>query len=143
MKTFTHSRAGAGFTLIEVVMVITIVGIIGTGILMYFMGLRSGGDLTTYNQATLLAQAEMEKVRADKQANGFSSIVAAAPSALPSPFGKFTREVEVYCVQESDLNANSGTMPDCNDSDIRSKRVRVIITWAGGSADFVTVISNH
>lgn len=133
-----------GFTLIEVLMVIVILGIMGSGILIYFVGVASSpGDAITV-QGVALAEEKMEAILADKKANGFNAIVSESAVSLISPFDRFTREVEVYCVQESDLDADSGTMPNCTDSDIRAKRVKVSVTWAGGGrADIVTVISNH
>lgn len=135
-------RSG-GFTLIETVMVIVVLGIIGAGILMYFVGISGSADPVLVTQATFLAEEGMEKVIADRKANGFNSITSIPPAALPAPFSRFTKEVDVFCVQEADLDASSGTMPNCADSDIRAKRVSVVITWPGASADYVTVISSH
>lgn len=139
-----RSLSEKGFTLIEAVMVIVIMGIIGAGILMYFVGLGKGSsEQALVIQATALAQEKMEKIAADRKTNGFASIISEPSAAMPAPYGRFTSEVEVYCVEEADLDAGSGTMPDCSDSDIKAKRVRVIISWPGGSTDFTTVISNH
>lgn len=132
-----------GFTLIETVMVIVILGIIGAGMLMYFASMRFAADPAVLLQATSLAGNRFERIIADKKANGFNSIVPAAPAPVASPFDGFTQEAQVFCVQEADLDANSGTMPDCSDSDIHAKRVQVIVTWAGGSVDVVSVITNH
>lgn len=132
-----------GFTLIETIMVIVVLGIIGTGILMYFVGLGSSGNLTIQPQAASLAREKIEKILADKNANGFSSIVSEPAALMTAPFDRFTGAVEVFCVQEADLNISSGTMPDCADSDIKAKRIRVTVSWTGGSADYITVITNH
>jgi prepilin-type N-terminal cleavage/methylation domain-containing protein len=136
-------RLAPGFTLIEVVMVIVLLGIMGTGIIMYFVGVSSSGDPVLTTQATALAQEKLERVIADKKANGFNSIVAEAAAPLAAPFDRFTREVEVFCVQEADLTTSNGTMPNCTDSDILAKRVRVLVTWSAGAVDFITVITNH
>lgn len=136
------SREG-GFTLIETIMVIVVLGIIGISILMYFVSVRSSADPVLTTQAAELAEEKLEKVFAGKKANGFSSIIPEAPAALAAPFDKFTRELEVFCVQEADLNTNSGTMPACNDSDIKAKRARAIVSWTGGSLDAAAVITNH
>lgn len=133
----------SGFTLIETVMVIIILGVIGTGLIMYFAGAASTGDQAMFTQAVELAQEKMERAAADKKANGFNSIASEAAAPLGAPFDRFTREVEVFCVQEADLDASNGTMPNCSDSDIRAKRVRVTVSWPGGSFDFITVITNH
>lgn len=132
-----------GFTLLETLMVIVLLGIIGTGLILYFIGVGTSSNQALVVEAAALAQEKLEKVIADTKANGFNSIVSEPAAPLPAPYDRFTREVEVFCVQEADLEANSGTMPNCADSDIRAKRVRVAVTWPGGSADFSTVISNH
>lgn len=131
-----------GFTLIETLMVIVLMGIIGSGLLVYFAGLGSSGQGASV-QATALAEAKIEEIMAAAKANGFNTIASEAAAALSAPFDRFQRSVEVYCVEEADLDASSGTMPSCNDSDIRAKRVKVTLSWPGGAADFVTVVTNH
>lgn len=133
----------SGFTLIEAVMVIVILAIISTGILLYFTGVSSSGGPSVLTQGLTLGQEKLERVIADKKANGFNSIVSEPAAALTAPFDRFTREVEVFCVQEADLNTSNGTMPNCADSDIRAKRVKVTVSWPNGSIDLVTVISSH
>ncbi len=144
-----------GFTLIETVMVIVILGIIGAGLLSYFTGLGAGSDNAIVAQATFLSEERIEEIIADKKANGFNSIAIAYPTpstdpAFAPPFDRFTRDVEVFCVDEADLNASNGdATATCPTSDISAKRVRVIVSWsggagyAGGSIDFATVISDH
>ena len=136
-------RSRDGFTLIETVMVITIIAIIGATILVYFAGVRSSGDPVLTAQAANLAEQQVEQVLSDKQANGFASIVSVPAAALPAPFNNFTRQVDVVCVQEADLNTGSGTMPACADSDIQAKNVKVTVSWASGSVNLATVITNH
>lgn len=131
-----------GFTLIETLMVIVLMGIMGTGLMLYFAGLGSSNQAQVV-QASLLAQEKMERITADKKANGFSSIVSEASAPLSAPFDRFTRSVEVYCVNEADLDLSAGTMPDCNDTDIQAKRVTVTMSWQGGSADFSSIITDH
>lgn len=135
--------ASKGFTLIEVLMVIVIVGIIGSGILMFFAGTGSSSSPTLITQGALIAQEKAERIIADKKAGNFNSIISEAPAAMTAPFDRFTRETEVFCVQEADLNTSSGTMPNCADSDILAKRVRVIVSWPGGSTELITVLVNH
>lgn len=139
-----RSSLQSGFTLIETIMALVLIGIIGAGILSYFVNLGKGSsEQAIIVQASALVQEGMEEVLADKKTNGFASVVPVAPAALSPPYDRFSREVEVFCVQEADLTTSSGTMPACSDSDIRSKRVRVIISWSGGQIDVSTVISNH
>jgi len=132
-----------GFTLIEVIMVIVLLGIIGTGILMYFVSLASSGDQTLTPRAAILAEEQIEQIIADRKANGFSSVVSAASAPLAAPMDRFSRSVEVFCVNEADLNTSIGTAADCNNSDIEAKRVRVVVTWGGGAAEAITVITDH
>jgi len=130
-----------GFTLIETLMVIVLLGIMGTGLVMYFVGLSSSSQSLVV-EATSLAQAKMEEVMALRKSS-FNAVVSEAAAALPAPYDGFTRSVEVFCVNEADLDTQSGTMPACADSDIRAKRVDVTISWTGGSAAFTTIITDH
>lgn len=134
-----------GFTLIETVMVIVLLGIVGAGILMYFAGMRGSADPVLRLQAIELAQERMEKIIADKKANGFSSVVAEASAPLAAPFSNFSRGVNVICVQEGDFNTSNGTMPNCSDvSQYHAKRVQVTVSWTSdGSISLVTVLSDH
>ncbi len=136
-------RPESGFTLIEVVMVIVILGVIGIGIMTYFVGVGSSADPVLTTQATGLASEKMERIIADAKANGFNSIVAEAATPLGAPYSRYSTTVEVICVDEADLDTSGGTMPQCNDSDIGAKRVRVIVTWANNTLDLVSIISNH
>ncbi|MBI5237569.1 MAG: hypothetical protein HY887_04010 [Deltaproteobacteria bacterium] len=124
-------------------MVIVIVGIIGAGILMFFAGTGSSSSPVLITQGAIIAQEKLERIIADKKAGNFNSIVSEAAVAMPSPFDRFTRETEVFCVQEADLNTSNGTMPNCADSGILAKRVRVIVSWPGGSTELITVLVNH
>lgn len=135
-------RGGKGFTLIETLMVIVLMGIMGTGLVLYFAGLGSL-DQAQVVEASALAQEKIERIIADKKANGFNSIVPEASAPLTAPYDRFDRAVDVVCVNEADLDLSAGTMPACNDTDIRAKRVTVTISWQGGSADFSTVITDH
>lgn len=137
------AQRDAGFTLIEIIMVIVLLAIIGSGILLYFAGVSTAPDRTVLTQAAMLATEKMETIRADAKANGFNSIVAEAPATLGAPFDHFTREVEVICVDEADLDTSVGVMPACAASDIGAKRVRVVLSWAGGLSDYVMVITDH
>lgn len=138
-----YLRSARGLTLVEVVMVIVLLGIIGTGILLYLAGLGGGANATLTTQAAMLASSKAEEITAEARAGNFSSIIDEAPAPLAAPFDGFTREVEAFCVSESDLDAAAGTMPQCDDSDIDAKRVKVTVTWPGGAVDLVTVISDR
>lgn len=135
-------RMNNGFTLIETLMVIVLMGIMGTGLLYYFAGLGSSTQALVV-QATALGQEKIERIIADKKAAGFNTIVSEAPAALTAPYDRFIRSVEVYCVNEADLDLTAGTMPDCNNTDINAKKVTVTVSWQGGSIDTTTVITDH
>ncbi|HBG45973.1 MAG TPA: hypothetical protein DDW94_03190 [Deltaproteobacteria bacterium] len=135
-------RRENGFTLIETLMVIVLLGIMGTGLIMYFVGLGSSNQAIVI-EAVALAQEKMEKIKADVKSAGFDSIVSEAAATLPAPFDRFTREVQAQCVEEADLDAASGAMPGCSDSDIKAKRVVVTVSWPGGSTEVTTVITDH
>ncbi|CAG0983074.1 hypothetical protein GPROT1_02449 [Gammaproteobacteria bacterium] len=135
-------RSDSGFTLVEALMVIVLLGTMGTGLLYYFAGLGSYGQARVV-QASALAQEKIEMIIAGKKANGFNTVVSEPSAALAAPYEAFTREVEAYCVNEADLELAAGTMPDCIDTDIKAKRVKVTVSWNGGSADFTTIITDH
>ncbi|MBI5874512.1 MAG: type II secretion system protein [Deltaproteobacteria bacterium] len=137
-----------GFTLIETVMVIVLLGIVAAGILLYFAGMRGSADPVLRLQAIELAQEKMERIIADKKTtNGFNNVIAEAAVPLGAPFTNFTRSVTVICVQEAALNTSSGTMPNCTDiSSYHAKNVTVNVTWTGGGStgiSLVTVLSDY
>ena len=134
-------RNNDGFTLIETLMVIELLGIMGTGLVMYFVGLGSSSQALVIEGASL-AQEKMEDIKAQGKTS-FSAVASEASAPLPAPYDRFTRSVEVFCVNEADLDTQSGTMPGCADSDIRAKRVNITVSWTGGSAAFTTVITDH
>lgn len=147
IKPFRNGQANGkerGFTLIESVMVVTILAIVGVALVMFFAGIRSSGDPVTLVQASSLAEEQLERSIAVARAGNFGTIVAIAPAVLPAPYDRFTREVRVDCVNEAGLDTPVAWSVNCAASDIQAKRVRVIMTWAGGGQlDLYTVITNH
>ncbi len=143
MKDKKITGSESGFTLIETVMVIVILGIVGIGIMMYFVGVGSSADPVLTAQAAGLAEQKMERIIADNKANGFNSIVAEAATPVAAPFTRYSTTVEVICVDEANLDISGGTMPQCADSDIGAKRIRVIVSWSNRTLDLVSVITNH
>jgi len=143
-----YHKDAAGFTLIETLMVIVVLGIAATGVLLYFINIGKAGAQGRTIEAVMLAQERMEQIIALKKGNGFSAVAlanpAAADPAFSPPFDAFTRSVEVYCVNEAGLDADNGdTSASCPGSDISAKRVKVTVAWTGGAIDLVTVLSNH
>lgn len=137
-----------GFTLIETLMVIVVLGIAATGILLYFINIGKAGAQGRAIEAVMLAEERIEQIIAQKKGNGFSTVALANPattdSAFSPPFDAFTRTVEVYCVNEAGLDMDNGdTSASCPGSDISAKRVKVTVSWTGGAVDLATVLSNH
>lgn len=128
-----------GLTLIEIVLIIVILGIIGSGILLYFAGIKGSASPVLTIQAIELAQEKMEKIISDKKANGFSYIDNTNyPQENPvSGFANFNRTVDVCYVSEGDLNdtSNCATATDW-------KRAKVTVSWGGGEVNLVTVLSD-
>jgi prepilin-type N-terminal cleavage/methylation domain-containing protein len=129
-----------GFTLIETIMIIVLLGILASGILLYFVPLSASPEQALTVQAIELAQVKMEEIIADKKANGFGSIAtgtSAENPVDPTYFPDFTRTTDVYYVSEADLDTDIA--PAASDW----KRVEVTVSWAGRRAGLVTVISDH
>jgi prepilin-type N-terminal cleavage/methylation domain-containing protein len=124
-----------GFTLIETVMVI-----VASGILLYFVPISQSPEQVLTVQAIELAQVKMEEIIAEKKANGFDSIATGTSTINPvdpAYFPNFARTTNVYYVSESDLDTDIA--PATSDW----KRVEVTVSWTGGVAGLVTVISDH
>lgn len=79
-----------GFTLIETIITILIIAIIGAAVLLPFVNSLSGSPNPVWiQQASDLAQAELEQVIATKRASGFGAIatgVAACSVSMPAGF---------------------------------------------------------
>ena len=138
-----------GFTLIELVVVITLLGIVGGSILIYFFGVKRSGDPVLRTQAIELAQEKMDRILADKKnsSRGFSYIqnsnyAAESPVSGISP--SFNRSVDIFCVLEADLNISNGTIPNCSTTDFKAKRVKVTVTSPNNESVYlVTVLANY
>ncbi|MEE9613782.1 MAG: type II secretion system protein [Thermodesulfobacteriota bacterium] len=144
-KPTSISTPASGFTLIETIMIIVLLAILGSGILIYFFSIAGSGGQVITVQAVELAEDKVEEVLSEKNTS-FSGVVSEASAAFSAPMDDFTSEVDVFCVAEADLDASSGTIPDCTDSDINAKRITVTVSWSkggGGSVSLVTVVSDH
>jgi len=159
MKTVKNARVGIlnknhtssayffanGFTLVEIVLVIALLGIVAGSILTYFFNIKSSGDPVLTLQAIELAQEKMDKILADKKWNNFNSITPANyPAENPvSGFTTFNRSVDIFCVLEADLNTSNGTMPNCTTTSFHAKRVEVTVSWGSSSVSLVTVLTDY
>lgn len=112
-----------GFSLIELVIVIVIMGIASAGLMSVFStGMKKSADPLLENQAVQLAQEKLEIVVGDRMnpARGFAYIASANyPNEnidldLVNPSPIFSRTVATCCVTAADLNAISPcTAPPC------------------------------
>lgn len=138
-----------GFTLLEAIAVIVLLGIVGAGILLYFTSMKYSANPVIRTQAIELAQEKMERILADKKnsARGFSWIQnsnypAENPVSGFSP--SFNRSVDVFCVLEADLNTSNGTMPNCSTTGYHAKKVTVTVTEPGGELiKLITIVTDH
>ncbi len=86
------SRESNGFTLIETVITLVVLSIAAVGVLSVFIfGMRGSANPVILDQATQLAQGELEQVVGEKIAGGFASIATGAGlpcvSTMPAGFG--------------------------------------------------------
>lgn len=138
-----------GFTLLEAIAVIVLLGIVGASILLYFTSMKYSANPVIRTQAIELAQEKMERILADKKnsARGFSWIQNSnypAENPVSGFTPSFNRSVDVFCVLEADLNTSNGTMPDCSTTGYHAKKVTVTVTEPGGeSIKLITIVADH
>lgn len=96
-----------GFTLIEVVIFIVIIGLLSTGVMLGFQEVLRGSVQPDHYNATLrLAQERMELILAQRYINGFASFsnpcaVGSPPAACTLPSG--------YSVASSSITTDADT----------------------------------
>lgn len=143
-----------GFTLVETVIVIAVLGL-SLGVLIPFtVSLRNSVAPPLTQQAALLAQEKLEQIVADRLDNttpkGF--VYATNPANYPgeNPIAGvtgFSRSVAITCVTTANLNA-AGTVPNpsCALSNVRTDYARVTVTVSNpyvGSVSSVTILANY
>ena len=126
-----NRRRERGFTLIEIIMVIVIVGIAIIPIIqMYTTSLTGSADLKTGTVTLELAQEKIEETRQ----LSFAAL-ASSSGTFPVPFTEYSYQVNVSYV---DQNFNSSGSPT------NYKKVEVTVTHSSGtSTTLITVMSNH
>lgn len=132
-----------GFTLIETVMVIVLLGIVGAAVLLPFITtLRGSADPVLTQQGNFLAQGELDQVIADKrQTGGFAALptgtglVCATAASMPTGF---TCSRDICFVPAGNLNDTSacGTT-----TGYRRVEARVALP-GGGTVSAVTLVGD-
>ncbi len=132
-----------GFTLIETIITLVVLSIAAVGVLSVFTtGMRGSANPVVVDQATELAQGELDAVIGIKNANGFSA------AALNTGTGQgcntamltgFNCSLDICYVASGSLD-NTGA---CNTA-TNYKRVAVTITNAAiGNVTAVTLLANY
>lgn len=123
----------SGFTLIETVLAIVVIGVGLFGVMHLFQGTVSDAMITDQAvQATALARERLERIIFDKKMNGYDYVTQAnypTVESFTAPYLPFTRVVTIQEVRATDLaspQTNSGY-----------KRVNVMVRW--GTANQVGV----
>lgn len=134
----TDSISERGFTLIEIVVFIVVLGFLGGVLIPFTVSLRGSPQPTLAKQALVLAQADLEQAVAQRRASGFAGVtVGCTPGLMPSP--AFTCNRSVCYVPASNLNdtSNCATATDY-------RRVEVTITHPTiGNVTAVTLFTNY
>lgn len=137
------NKNAGGFTLIETVITLVVLSIAAVGVLSVFtVGMRGSASPVVVDQATELAQGELDAVIGIKDANGFSA------SALNTGTGQgcntamptgFSCSLDICYVASGSLD-NAGA---CNTA-TNYKRVAVTITNAAiGTVKAVTLLTYY
>jgi type II secretory pathway pseudopilin PulG len=123
-----------GFTLIETVVFIIVLGVI-LGILIPFtVSMKGSPNPVAVQQAMALAQAELDQTVAQKHAAGFGSVVAGCVVPMT---GAFTCSRTVCFVPAANLNDTSNCATATN-----FKRIQVTVANPVTSVTAVTLLTN-
>ncbi len=128
-----------GFTLIEIIITLVVLSIAAVGVLSVFTsGISGSANPLIVDQATQLAQGEMDQVLGEKTANGFAAIAIGNPLACRSAMlAGFNCSRNIYYVNPGALNTQVGGPTDY-------KHVTVTITQATiGSVTLDGLVTNY
>lgn len=128
-----------GFTLIETVITLVVLSIAAIGVLSVFTaGLKGSANPLLVDQATQLAQGEMDQVLGEKAANGFAAIAIGNPLACTSTMlAGFNCSRNIYYVNPGALTIPVG-------GPTNYIHVTVTITEATiGSVDLDGLVTNY
>lgn len=134
-----RTRAQRGFTIVDTILMMMIVGIGLSGIIMFFANTnREVLDSNFTVMASALAQERVEQVVADRGSQGYAAVTQNTYPAEPNmaaPFAGFSRTTTVTEVDPANPNAalvGSGL-----------KRIDVQVAWNGGqTVSLSTMVGN-
>ena len=136
----SHEQGEGGFTLIETIVTLLVLSIAAVGVYALFAtGIKRSADPLLTEQATQLAQGEMDQVLGERSANGFPSIaiVSNSPTCNSVMLAGFTCSRTVYFVNSGALNTQVAGPTDY-------KHVTVTIAQTTvGSVSLDSIISNY
>jgi prepilin-type N-terminal cleavage/methylation domain-containing protein len=144
----------AGFTLIETVIVIVLLGLSFAVLIPLTVSTRNSATPVLTQQAAALAQEKLEQVFADRldQTTPRGFTYATTPGNYPaeSPIAGvtgFSRSVAITCVTTADLNAaGTAPSPSCAASAGRTDYARVTVTVTNaalGNVTAATLLTNY
>ena len=154
MKAGDLHGSERGFSLIEIIITVIVLGI-ATGILVPFIvSLRGSANPVLIEQAVVLSQERLEQMIADRRdgvtPRGFR--YATTPANYPNEnpvagYPNFTRSVTIMCVPSTNLDA-AGTAPNpsCALADGLTDYARVTVTVTNtlaGSVAAVGLLTNY
>jgi len=130
-----------GFSLIEIIITLVVLSIAGVAVLSAFTtGMKGSADPPLLSQAVNLLQEQMETTIALRKSGGFNAVVSNAGGPFPAPFGAFSWNRVVVCVDPANLNTSVGSPPCATGY----AHVTVAVTHATlGSVSAETVVSNY
>ncbi len=147
---FPRRAVEGGFTLVETVITIVVVGIAFVVLLSFTQSLRSSGDPVVLQQGVSLAQERLDQIVADRRdtttPRGFSYATNPANYPAESPvtgFAGFDRSVAIACFAATPFTgAGTAPAPDCPTPGYA--RITVTVTnSATGSLSVVTLLGNQ
>jgi prepilin-type N-terminal cleavage/methylation domain-containing protein len=128
-----------GFTLIETIITLVVLSIAAVGVLSVFtVGIRGSANPLLVNQATQLAQGELDQVIGEKTASGFAAIAIGNPLVCNSTMlAGFTCSRNIFFVNPGDLNMQVG-------GPTNFKHITVTITQAAiGNVNVDALVTNY